>query len=103
MWLLQRLSATYITLFLVVFVVVWGGEPLTYELWRAWIAHPLANIAVILFMLALLLHAWVGIRDVVMDYIHSVPLRYVVLVCFGLAFISMGSFILRTLLLVTAV
>ena len=74
-WLLQRLSATYIALFIVVFAVAWGGESLTYVAWRAWVSHPVTNIALILFIFALLLHAWVGIRDVIMDYITSVAMR----------------------------
>ena len=104
-WLLQRLSATYIALFLGIFAIkliaARGGEPLTYEVWRAWVSHPVSNIALILFVFALLLHAWVGIRDVIMDYVNSVPLRYVLLIGFGLSFISMALWTLRTLLLVT--
>ena len=106
-WLLQRLSATYITIFLIVFGVkvidTWGGEPVTYEVWRAWVAHPVSNIALILFIFALLLHAWVGVRDVIMDYINSVALRYVLLISFGLSFIGLCMWTLRTLLLVTSV
>ena len=105
-WLLQRLSATYITLFLGVFAVklmaTRGGEPLTYEVWRAWVSHPVSNIALILFIFALLLHAWVGVRDVIMDYVNSVSLRYVLLIGFGLSFISMALWALRILLLVTS-
>jgi succinate dehydrogenase / fumarate reductase membrane anchor subunit len=100
-WLLQRLSAVYITIFLIVFAVAWGGEKVTYEVWRAWVAHPVANIALILFIFALLLHAWVGIRDVIMDYVNSVALRYVLLIAFGLSIIGMALWALRTLLLVT--
>ncbi|MCK4585959.1 MAG: succinate dehydrogenase, hydrophobic membrane anchor protein [Gammaproteobacteria bacterium] len=106
-WLLQRLSATYIALFLGIFAIkliaARGGEPLTYEVWRAWVSHPVSNIALILFIFALLLHAWVGVRDVIMDYVNSVPLRYVLLIGFGLSFIGMALWTLRTLLLVTSV
>ncbi len=105
-WLLQRLSATYIALFIIVFGIkvmgAWGGEQITYDVWRAWVSHPFTNIALILFIFALLLHAWVGIRDVIMDYINSVPLRYILLISFGLSFISMALWTLRTLLLVTS-
>ena len=106
-WLLQRLSAVYIALFIAVFGIKaigsWGSEPVTYEVWRAWVSHPVTNIALILFIFALLLHAWVGIRDVIMDYVNSVSLRYVLLITFGLSFISMAFWTLRTLLLVTPI
>jgi succinate dehydrogenase / fumarate reductase, membrane anchor subunit len=29
----------------------------------------------LLFFIALLYHAWVGMRDIVMDYVHSAALR----------------------------
>ena len=104
-WLLQRLSAAYIALFIVVFGIkligILNDGPVTYEIWRAWVSHPISNLALVLFIFALLLHAWVGIRDVIMDYVSSVTLRYVMLISFGLCFISMALWTLRTLLLVT--
>jgi len=43
----------------------------------------------LLFWLALLLHGWVGIRDVLMDYISIFALRLLLLSLFGLFFIAM--------------
>ena len=34
-----------------------------------------------LFFLALLLHAWIGVRDVVIDYVHNFSARLTVLTC----------------------
>ena len=99
-WLLQRLSAVYIALFLIVFVVVWGGETITFESWRAWVADPLANVALILFIISLLLHAWIGVRDVILDYVHSVATRYVILILMALGLIGLALWTLRILLLV---
>jgi succinate dehydrogenase / fumarate reductase membrane anchor subunit len=101
-WLLQRLSAVYIVLFLIIIALAWGGQPITYHAWRLWVAHPVANIALLLFVLALLLHAWIGGRDVVIDYIHSVAGRYVALIIFALGIIIMGLWSLRLLISVTA-
>jgi succinate dehydrogenase / fumarate reductase membrane anchor subunit len=102
-WLLQRLSAVYIAIFSLVLIGTWTGQSATYEVWRNWVAHPVVNIALILFILAILLHAWVGIRDIVMDYITSVYVRYVLLISFALVIIGMGFWVLRTLIMVTAV
>lgn len=101
-WLLQRLTALYIVVFLVILVAVWGGQALTYDTWRAWVAHPAANIALLLFVVALLLHAWIGGRDVIIDYIHSVGGRYVLLIVYALGMIVMGLWSLRILFSVTA-
>jgi succinate dehydrogenase / fumarate reductase membrane anchor subunit len=99
-WLGQRLTAAYILVFLVVFVIVWGGETITFESLRAWVAHPATNIALLLFVFAVLLHAWIGGRDVVIDYIKSVAARYVLLIVFALGLVVMGMWTLRLLLLV---
>ncbi len=99
-WLAQRLTALYIVIFSVVFAIVWGGETITYESWHAWVAHPAANIALLLLVFALLMHAWIGGRDVVIDYIKSAAARYVLLIFFALGLVIMGLWSLRILLLV---
>jgi succinate dehydrogenase / fumarate reductase membrane anchor subunit len=100
-WLMQRLTAVYIVLFLVVFAVLWGGEPISFVAWRAWVAHPAVNIALLLFIFSVLTHAWIGGRDVVMDYVKSVAARYVLLIGFGLGLVIMGLWSLRIILLVS--
>jgi len=101
-WLLQRLSAVYIAAFVIIFIGAWaGGGAVTYEVWRSWVARPFINIALILFILAIIMHAWVGVRDVIMDYISIVYMRYLLLIGFGLLFIGLGFWVLRTLILVT--
>lgn len=102
-WLIQRLSAVYIAVFVIIFAGAWVGETVTYEVWRSWVARPLVNISLILFILAMIIHAWIGVRDVVMDYFSAVFMRYLLLIGFGLMFISMGFWVLRTLILVTSV
>ncbi len=99
-WLLQRLTAVYIVFFLLVFTVLRGGQPITFEAWRAWAAHPAANIALLLFVFALLTHGWIGGRDVILDYVKSIGMRYVLLIGFGLGLLIMGLWTLRILLLV---
>jgi len=98
-WLMQRLTALYIVVFLVMFTFVWGGQTITFETWRTWVAHPAANIALLLFVFSLLTHAWVGGRDVVIDYVKSASTRYVLLIVFALVLGIMGLWTVRILLL----
>jgi succinate dehydrogenase / fumarate reductase membrane anchor subunit len=42
---------------------------------RAFFAGGAMRIATLLFLLALLYHAWVGVRDIIMDYIKPAALR----------------------------
>lgn len=99
-WLTQRLTAVYIVFSLVVFAVLWAGEPITFEAWRLWVSHPAVNIALLLFILSLLMHGWIGGRDVVMDYVKSVGLRYLILIGFALSLAILGLWTSRILLAV---
>ena len=75
-WLLQRLTAVLMaayTLF-VLGIALWNGG-FDYTLWRALFANGAWKLASFLFMVALLFHAWVGVRDIYMDYIKPVSVR----------------------------
>lgn len=99
-WLLQRLSAVYMAAFLVYFIAaLLLSPPGSYEEWRGWMAgcEPMA-VAATLFFMALLAHAWVGMRDVFLDYIKSFPLRLVLLNLLSLGLIVMALWVIRILL-----
>ncbi len=79
-WLLQRVSAVYLALYLLVFLAAMMiAPPHSYEDWRGWMAGPWSGMATALFFIALLLHAWVGVRDVIVDYVHPVAARLLLL------------------------
>ena len=97
-WMIQRLSAIYIVLYLLFAFGSWGcGLPDDYALWRAWIASPSVWIASVLFFAALFLHAWVGLRDVILDYIHPLWLRFSMLVLLGTVLLVLAIGVLRAL------
>ncbi len=75
-WLLQRLTAVYLLVFIVAFggALLWG-LPWDAARWRAFLGWPPVLLAVTLFYLALFLHAWIGVRDVIVDYVHPLGLR----------------------------
>ena len=103
-WLMQRLSAAYIAGFLlfVLFQLASGPQP-SFEAWRAWAASPLTNAALALFFTALLAHAWVGTRDVLMDYVKPLALRFLLLTLFGLMLLGSLFWSLRVLFSLTMV
>ena len=75
-WLIQRLTAVYMAIFIVFAVIkLLFLPPQNYQEWIAWLAHPGINAALALFILSLLFHAWVGLRDVIMDYVKSFALH----------------------------
>ena len=79
-WLLQRLSAVYMAIYMLV-AIVWSimNAPVDYYSWQALFANPLVNIFSQLFIFLLLAHAWVGVRDIFVDYVHHLPTRFVLL------------------------
>ncbi|MGD8886758.1 MAG: succinate dehydrogenase, hydrophobic membrane anchor protein [Gammaproteobacteria bacterium] len=102
-WTVQRLSALYMALFSVYALISFLGRDANhYEQWVAWISHPVNNIATGVFILALLLHAWVGARDIVLDYVKPFSLRMVKLAGLMLFLIAMGLWALKVLLSVTS-
>lgn len=79
-WLLQRLSAFYLAIVLLAALIWWfTTDSISYEGWRQLIGHPFIAVILALFFLALLFHAWVGIRDVMVDYIPHIGVRLVLL------------------------
>jgi succinate dehydrogenase / fumarate reductase, membrane anchor subunit len=75
-WLLQRLTGVVMALYSVGFAAcLLVGPPATYADWRALFTGPFVRLATLFFVVALLYHAWVGMRDIVMDYVKPTGLR----------------------------
>ncbi len=75
-WLSQRVTAVLMALFTVVLLlqVLFGG-PLGYDRWAAIFSAQWMKFLTFVTIVSLLYHAWVGIRDIWMDYIKPVGLR----------------------------
>lgn len=81
-WLFQRLTAVFMVLYIIYFLaVIVTTEQMTYQIWVEWFSHPLMNTATGLFFIHLAVHAWVGMRDVVLDYVTHDSFRLVILAC----------------------
>jgi succinate dehydrogenase / fumarate reductase membrane anchor subunit len=55
--------------------VVAGLPQMDYWHWKVLWQTPLVRYASVLFMASLLLHAWIGMRNIVMDYVKDAALR----------------------------
>ncbi|MCK4743554.1 MAG: succinate dehydrogenase, hydrophobic membrane anchor protein [Sulfuriflexus sp.] len=101
-WLLQRASAVYLLLFIVLMpVAVIFQKVDSLDAWQAFIYSPVVTITWILFFAGLFLHAWVGIRDVLVDYVHPFAIRALLLSLLALYLIAMMLWILKILLINT--
>ncbi len=101
-WLLQRVSAVYLGVFLVyVLIHFWLNPHPDFESWRSWVASPAVSVTGTGFILALLIHGWVGLRDVLLDYIHHLGLRLVILTLTALLLIGCGFWAMRILIVIS--
>jgi succinate dehydrogenase / fumarate reductase membrane anchor subunit len=66
----------------------------TYAQWRDWVAEPGVSFAFLVFFGALLVHMWVGLRDVVLDYGATAGLRRALLAALALGLLGLGSWLL---------
>ena len=87
-WLLQRLSALYLAGFSV-WLVAWLAiaAPADYvRAGKAWMTAGGVRLAFALFFLSVLVHSWVGMRSVFLDYLNPLWVRFVaqLLLAFGL-------------------
>jgi len=75
-WLAQRFSAV-IMLMYTVFTVGYLAtqQALNYGTWHALFNHAWMRYFTLLFALSLYLHAWIGVRNILMDYVHATWIR----------------------------
>ena len=98
-WLVQRASAVYMLFFIVYLLAHFRFDPPdSFRTWQEWIASPEVSLAIGAFFIALLAHAWVGIRDVIMDYVRPAAARPVALALLALGLIAMAAPLARILL-----
>lgn len=78
-WLQQRITAIIMlvcTLFFIYFVVDMAySVDSSFMSWQNAVHSIFIKIFIEVFVLALLLHAWVGVRDIIMDYVHCAGIR----------------------------
>jgi len=77
-WLMQRLSAGVMALYVLLLVVRAAlSRPNTYASWRAFFSPVWWRLLTLLFFAFMLLHAWIGVRDVLRDYVFNLRVRAV--------------------------
>ena len=75
-WLAQRVTAVLMALFtlLVLVQLLLPGE-LGYDRWAGIFAAQWMKVLTFVVILSLAYHAWVGVRDILMDYVKSAGVR----------------------------
>ena len=75
-WLSQRFTAVVMALFTIAVIVqlLWGG-PIDYYKWSAIFSRQWMKVLTFVVIVSLLYHAWIGMRDVWMDYVKPVGVK----------------------------
>ena len=75
-WLSQRITAVVMALFTLALLLqfIFGG-PVGYDSWAGIFSRQWMKVLTFVVIIALAWHAWVGMRDVWMDYIKPLGLR----------------------------
>ena len=76
-WLSQRVTAALMAIFTLVVLaqVMFSRGPIGYDQWAGIFAAQWMKVLTFTVVAALLWHVWVGMRDVLMDYVKPVGLR----------------------------
>ena len=75
-WLAQRVTAAIMAVYtVIVLVVLLTSAPIRYAVWADLFSQGWMRVATLLFAASLAWHAWVGMRDILMDYVKPAGAR----------------------------
>lgn len=76
-WLVQRFTGGLMAVFTLVVLaqVLFAKGPIGYDTWAGVFASQWMKVLTFAVIVALIWHAWVGVRDIWMDYLNSAALR----------------------------
>lgn len=75
-WLAQRVTAVVMVIYSVIFLVMLLKLPrFDFPSWKAMWGAPTMRYGTLLFLLCLFVHAWIGMRNIFMDYVKPTWLR----------------------------
>lgn len=97
-WLVQRITALFMAAYgFLLSGLILFRQPLDYGYWRDLFDQPWMRYATLLFFFSLCLHAWVGVRDVLMDYVPATALRLSLHVLAIMALLTYGMWVVQIL------
>lgn len=76
-WLVQRITAALIVLFTIALLgqILCASGPIDYTLWHGIFSQQWMKLLTFVIVIAVLWHAWVGVRDIWMDYVQPVGIK----------------------------
>jgi succinate dehydrogenase / fumarate reductase membrane anchor subunit len=93
-WLVQRVTAVITVVFILCLtLLLLISPPNSHAGWKAVFSNQWMRIASFLFLVSLFWHAWIGMRNILMDYVHATGARLTlqILVILSLLFYTVWS------------
>lgn len=99
-WVVQRITAIYLGLFgtYVVLHFVFNA-PADHAALQSWVTAPVITLGLLILIPIVLVHAWVGIRDLYMDYVGNIWVRVVALVLTAFTFVASGIWAVQAIII----
>jgi succinate dehydrogenase / fumarate reductase membrane anchor subunit len=87
-WMAQRITAVVMAIYAVIIVVyLLMQSSFGYDTWAELFSGNVMRTFSMLFLLSLFYHAWIGVRDIVMDYVKPASIRLLIHVLVILALV----------------
>lgn len=97
-WLIQRATALFMAIYTLIFLlVVTVVAPDGYEAWRGIFTSGFMQFMTFLFFTSLFWHAWIGVRDIWMDYAKPDGLRLILMIATAAALIGYAGWAAKIL------
>ncbi len=97
-WIIQRITAVVMLVFTIVLLVdycITGSA--TYEGWASLFSNQFMKLLTLLALFSLFYHAWIGVRDIWMDYIKPVSIRLTLQVLTVLYLVACAAYAVQIL------
>ena len=97
-WMVQRVTAAIVAVYTVYLLIVLALQPaLDFITWRSVFTHTWMRVPTFVCFIAVFMHAWVGVRDIFMDYVKHTTLRLALLVVVAVALIAYAAWTVQIL------
>ncbi|MEA1888196.1 MAG: succinate dehydrogenase, hydrophobic membrane anchor protein [Pseudomonadota bacterium] len=99
-WVIQRLTAVYMLLFIVITFLRLSILPISSQAdWLLLSSSLFFQIGLLLFIFSMLAHAWLGLKSVLLDYIHPWRVRFLLQMIVALLFLATGLWAILVVIL----
>jgi len=96
-WLVQRITAIVMASYsLYIAAAIFAGVR-GYDTWRALMADSFVRVFTFIFILSLCWHAWIGVRDIWMDYVKPAGIRLTLHSLTAVALIGYASWAIQVI------